>query len=558
MNRLLLFLCLACAANAAAAEHSAIREFRPRNKAKTAAQDDASPPRILPRQARHGAPASATAKKKRASSLPAPSFLSATGKPSAAQQPFAIQADRNARHAQMPPEHAGLLTEEAAQGLQVRGTWSDSLAQRLGLRPGDILTHFNGRRIRSSAELSEELAALPAGTRAGAVVLRSGRAVALQESLSIPSENPSRDPSLTSREKRIQEEHLQEAERQVPSTVKTFKSPSFRIAAGETLWIRFPKGIPHTAAEGDILEAETATPMSTDASLDFLAVPSGSRLWLQAVSVKDSGRDILLRLHAYKIALADGHVYPCSAQLTDVSGDQSLLRMSRGGTLVAAPSEGSPLLASADRSYLLRFLQPLTIYESRGYYLAGPGLWFKSPQTEGVRSFEVTRVVENRSAEQAGIRLGDRVLSVGGKSVEKLGFQEAVSRLYGPQGSSVDVRLLRGGLGGRGETVSLRRGANYRSGLGLTVRREGNSILVKKVLPGSPAAKAGLCEDDVLLLLGEANAASLSDAELRAKLKEDLAGANAPVFKLKGGSERKVPLTRGEFAAPIEPAFLSQ
>ncbi|MFA6029528.1 MAG: PDZ domain-containing protein [Elusimicrobiota bacterium] len=452
----------------------------------------------------------------------------------------------------------GLLVDERGGGLLVRATLARSFAERLGLRPGDLLSGLGGKRVRSKDSLLLTGASLEPGVRAWAAVQRVPGTAGLETAAAAPPRPSARDPrALTAQELSIRSVHVEESGRLVPATLRSLKTPSFRIAAGESLWIRFPKGIPRTVSEGDVLEGETSSPMTTDANLDFLAIPPGSRVWAQAISVKDSGKEVLLRLHVFKIALAGGHSYPCSALLVDASGDPSLLRVSRGGTIVAAPSDADLTLAAPDRSYLMRLTEPLTTYEAREFYLSGPGLWFKTSGDAKSRTFEVTRVIDKRSAEQAGIRVGDRLMSVDGKSADKAPFQEAIARLYGPAGTSVSVRFMHAGET-RGVSASLLRGAVWRSGLGLTVRRDGGSVLVRKTLPDSPAAKAGVKEGDVLLSFGKTDAAGLSEEDLRTRLREELGTENAPTFQTPGKSPRKVPLTRAVFPAAIEPDILGE
>jgi C-terminal processing protease CtpA/Prc len=196
----------------------------------------------------------------------------------------------------------------------------------------------------------------------------------------------------------------------------------------------------------------------------------------------------------------------------------------------------------------MRLLKPMTLHEPAGFFQAGPGLWIKS----GLKSFEISRVVPRRPAAQAGLKPGDRVISIGGKTAGKMSFEEAVSRLYGKPGSKVELRVLRAGEA-QGESLSLERGALARFEPGVEALREGRSVRVARVLSGSPAERAGIREGDALLSLGKDEAASLGDEELKERLLSDLTGENAPVFQSSGKPPRQVPLERGEFTTPLEP-----
>jgi serine protease Do len=52
-------------------------------------------------------------------------------------------------------------------------------AEKAGLKPEDIITHFNGRPVRDGDELVNRVSATPAGTQATVQVLRSGKALTL-------------------------------------------------------------------------------------------------------------------------------------------------------------------------------------------------------------------------------------------------------------------------------------------------------------------------------------------------------------------------------------------
>lgn len=449
---------------------------------------------------------------------------------------------------------AGLLTEPSGLGLRVSQVSPKSLAESLGLRTGDTLLYFNDRRLESSRDLDEALALGPA--RQSAVALRSGEVVGLKspsEPLAPPSARTARE--LAPAERRTQKSLLEEAGRQTPETLKALKTPAFRILGGETLWVAFPKGIPLSISPGDVVEGETASPMTMDSKLDFAAIPEGSRLWAQAVSVQEqeSGAVKVVRLHIHKLQLAGGHAYRCSARLLDSGDGQPLLRISKGGSIVAGPVESSPHLAEPGSSFQIRFLQPLTLNESADFFKAGPGLWLRS-SGGGTRSFEISHVIPKRSADEAGLKEGDRVLSVDGRGADRLSFHEAVGLLYGPSGSSVELQVLRQGAS-KSESVRLRRGMLYRSGLGMSVRREGDSVFVKKVVPDSPAEKAGIREGDLLPLIGARETGTMGEADLRAALKEDLSGDNSLTVQTPGKPARKVPLQRGSFATPLEPAL---
>ena len=60
-------------------------------------------------------------------------------------------------------------------GAFVDGVENGSAAARAGIRPGDVITRFNGRPIGSSSDLPPIVGALPPGTRATVTVQRDGK-----------------------------------------------------------------------------------------------------------------------------------------------------------------------------------------------------------------------------------------------------------------------------------------------------------------------------------------------------------------------------------------------
>src|SRR6266404_79169 len=65
------------------------------------------------------------------------------------------------------------------EGILVRSVNSDSPAEKAGVKAGDVITSFNGDRIRSAAELREKLAGVEAGKTVRLGVLRNKSSVTL-------------------------------------------------------------------------------------------------------------------------------------------------------------------------------------------------------------------------------------------------------------------------------------------------------------------------------------------------------------------------------------------
>ncbi|MFQ5839749.1 MAG: DegQ family serine endoprotease [Candidatus Methylomirabilales bacterium] len=73
------------------------------------------------------------------------------------------------------PEIARTLEMEKAEGALVAEVVPGSPAAAAGLKQGDVIIGFNGRRVKSSQELPRLVAATPPGTKSTVTILRDGR-----------------------------------------------------------------------------------------------------------------------------------------------------------------------------------------------------------------------------------------------------------------------------------------------------------------------------------------------------------------------------------------------
>ncbi|HEX4049112.1 MAG TPA: PDZ domain-containing protein, partial [Elusimicrobiota bacterium] len=228
------------------------------------------------------------------------------------------------------------------------------------------------------------------------------------------------------------------------------------LRADQAFWVRFPGGLRAGLRPGDEVSAEVATGLTTDGALDFLAVPPRSVVRARVISASDDGAVRTARLVFYKLSPAGGSAYPVLGAATALAAVPAadLARVSSGGTLVVAappPSaggkkRGKDLLLDEDARLRVRLLAPVVLSESPSWWRAGPGLWFKTAlDASGRRRFEVTHLIAGRSAAAAGLKLGDLLDAVGGRSAERLDFEEAIDALYGPPGTSVKVSVVRAG-----------------------------------------------------------------------------------------------------------------
>ncbi|MBI3288035.1 MAG: PDZ domain-containing protein, partial [Elusimicrobia bacterium] len=195
-------------------------------------------------------------------------------------------------------------------------------------------------------------------------------------------------------------------------------------------------------------------------------VAPGSTLRARVVDAADDGETRTVRLGFYALDLAGGGTYPTLGAATAVSGDQTA-RVSSGGTVIApaplpkAKRREAGLILDADARLHVSLLEPLTLDEPPSFWRAGPGFWIKSAEAGGRRVFEISHLVPERSAAASGLKIGDHLAAIGGRSCDAMDFAEAIDRLYGAPGSDVSVTVLRAGSN---HTLSLKRGARASAG----------------------------------------------------------------------------------------------
>lgn len=344
-------------------------------------------------------------------------------------------------------------------GLRVSNVRPGSQAWELGLRQEDLITHLAGEEAKDSEAASKALAGVKPGTRLWAVVRRGRSVLALEAPLPRLQPAESRGlANLSPQEHERQRAQLEAARSRVPAVLRSRITPRLSIGAGQRTWARFPGGLPRSLKAGDTVPGALITGLASDAQLDFLAVPPRSQVWAEVTEASEKDGIRLLRLHVFKLTLLDGHTYPVSARVRDVAGDHVLTQVSRGGTLVSADPAG----IGAEAKLELEFVRPLVLFEAAASYRAGPGLWLKQGDSEAGAGLVVSHVIPGRSAEQAGVKVGDEVVSLDGTSASKLDFAQAIERLYGPAGSKVKLAMKSGGSSG--SPLELERGMRFEPG----------------------------------------------------------------------------------------------
>lgn len=361
----------------------------------------------------------------------------------------------------------GAALDEDADGLLAAEPLAGRPADRMGLRAGDRVWYADRAAVRTRAEASAARRAAAPEMRESLVVRRGLETLALGGDESpVPPDFVRGSEDLSAREKGLADARAVRDAARAKDAVAEAAPQDWNLRADQAFWIRFPDGLPAGLAQDAVVTAEVATGLTTDGSLDFLAVPPRSRVWARVISATDDGSVRTVRLGFFKLRPAGGRVYPISGAATAAAGVAAadLVRVSGGGTIVAAAPlpeaggkkrRGKDLVLDDNARLRVRLLEPQKLAEEPSWWRAGPGLWLKTAESEGRRRFQVTHVVTGRAAAAAGLKVGDLLDGIGGRSADRLDFEDALDALYGPPGTTVKVSAVRPG---GSKTLELARG----------------------------------------------------------------------------------------------------
>lgn len=73
------------------------------------------------------------------------------------------------------------------------------------------------------------------------------------------------------------------------------------------------------------------------------------------------------------------------------------------------------------------------------------GIGVSAIYDEEVKGIKIVEIFENSPAQQAGIKIGDIITAVDGKSVEETGYYIAIKNVRGDEGSEAELKILRDG-----------------------------------------------------------------------------------------------------------------
>jgi hypothetical protein len=408
------------------------------------------------------APASAAKRRKKTAARAEAAKKDRAAKPAAPgappkQRAAAVEAPAAPPRSEAPLAAAGLALTEDEGGLLAAAVWPGSPAAASGLRPCDRVWRVDRSAPRTRAEAAAAVAASAPEERLSLVARRGLETLALTGAPSpAPPDFTRGSRELSPREKALSAVRTSNEDAAARDAVTEAAPLDWTLRADQAFWVRFPGGLPAGLKKGDEASAEAATGLTTDGALDFLAVPPKSRIWARVLSASDDGSVRTARLVFYKMRPAGGHVYPILGTATALAAVAAadLTRVSAGGTLVASvplPSadgkkkRGKEQFLDEDARLRVRLLEPVVLAEVPSWWRAGPGLWLKTAaDASGRRRFQITHVVAGRSAASLGLKVGDMLDAVGGRSAERMDFEEALDALYGAPGSTVKISVVRG------------------------------------------------------------------------------------------------------------------
>ncbi len=331
----------------------------------------------------------------------------------------------------------GTGLNEVATGLLLYRIRNGSRADAMKLQSGDRVTHINLQKVRSRSDASSAFRNISPGSRPSAVVLRGMDVVPRQAKpapLKKPVKRGTRD--LSPFEKVFKDRRLAEMAKAADARIEQAPSLDFQLRSRQSVWLRFPAGIPLSAAPGTVVEGVTTTGVSTDSNLDYLSIPPGTTLWGKLLPASGPAGTRNIRILFFKMRLKGGNFYSIAARSSDISGDPKQWKVSPGGTIVLARRTDFP----PEVRVKIEFIKPVTLREPESFFQAGPGLWLKSLENG---NFVISHVIRGRSAEHAGLKVGQTVTRIAGKRSGKLDFPSALGLLYGKPGSPLKLDISR-------------------------------------------------------------------------------------------------------------------
>ncbi|MGD9683045.1 MAG: PDZ domain-containing protein [Candidatus Obscuribacterales bacterium] len=190
----------------------------------------------------------------------------------------------------------------------------------------------------------------------------------------------------------------------------------------------------------------------------------------------------------------------------------------------------------------------LTPAESRAHLarvnssFIGQGLSYKQESVIGDRGILIKTVFADSTAENAGLKPGDRIIKVDGAAIEGLFIGDASEKIRGTEGTSVyltverDARLIE---------LPVQRDLDEAIGVEIENDQPATIYLVSWVYHDSPAEKAGLVKDDVIIAIDGTSTSSMDSSEITARLGKDELGKQVAITVRRGNETLTVDSTSG-------------
>lgn len=179
----------------------------------------------------------------------------------------------------VPDDELSELGLSKAEGAFVGGVLNGSAAANAGIRPGDVITAFNGQPIVKSSDLPPLVGALKPGTKAQVTIMRSGRKQNLPVVLSALNEAaPESAPAQTAPADNASAKIGFTVEPVTPATRSRLELPSGGVQIAQIN----QRALGQVVAKGDVVLEVNNKPVSTVAEFnaEMARIKSGDRVRL--------------------------------------------------------------------------------------------------------------------------------------------------------------------------------------------------------------------------------------------------------------------------------------
>ncbi|MCA9804868.1 MAG: PDZ domain-containing protein [Cyanobacteria bacterium HKST-UBA02] len=172
----------------------------------------------------------------------------------------------------------------------------------------------------------------------------------------------------------------------------------------------------------------------------------------------------------------------------------------------------------------------------------GQGLSYKQESVIGDRGILIKTVFADSTAENAGLEPGDRIIKVDGAAIEGLYIGDASEKIRGTEGTSVYLTVER-----EGNLIELPVQRDLDETIGVEIENDQPVTIyaVSWVYHDSPAEKAGLVKDDIIIAIDGTSTSSMDSSEITARLGKDELGKQVAITVKRGSETLTVNSTSG-------------